>query len=94
MRTQKRYIQLMLVPDISELRKAANGQELPNPRVISNLIDKAEDFNSQSNTITLASVHLMFSQMIAHDTTRRSGSEIKGCDTKCKFFFLHVCKYM
>lgn len=59
----------MLFPGLSEIRRASNGQEFPNARDIGNIFDKTEDFKTCG--YTLASVHLMFSQMIAHDLTRR-----------------------
>lgn len=62
-------------------KTAVNGDELPNPRVMGNIIDKAEHFkcgrvkcgHNVNNALSI-----MFSQLVAHDTTRRMVVEQKG----------------
>lgn len=67
--------------DISRIKRAVDGDELLNPRVLGNMVEEAEPF--KCDTVKCGhdvnnAIGMMFSQMIAHDTTRRMVVEQKG----------------
>lgn len=70
-----------LISGISEHKRTVNGDELPNPREMGNIMDKATHFKCgkvKCGHDTNNAIGIMFSQMIAHDTTRRMVVEHKG----------------
>lgn len=69
-----------LIAGISEFRRAVDGDELPNARVMGNLIDKASHFKcklKKSDHINNCA-GLYFSQTIAHDTSGRKVKTMRG----------------
>lgn len=67
--------------DISRIKRAVDGDELLNPRVLGNIVEEAEPFKCDTVKCghdTNNAIGMMFSQMIAHDTTRRMVVEQKG----------------
>lgn len=70
--------------------------DLPNPRIMGNLIDKTSKFkdaNMKCDNHTNNFAGIMFSQLIAHDTSSRKAVAMKGktifrilCDFSYKFF--------
>lgn len=70
-----------LIAGISEFRRAVDGDELPNARVMGNLIDKASHFKCKHKKCDHHinnCVGLYFSQTVAHDTSSRKVKTMRG----------------
>lgn len=72
--------------DISELRLTIDGEELPNARIMGNILDKASHFkcgNKKCGHHINNYAGIFFCQLLAHDTSSRKVKTIKGTFKNC-----------
>ncbi|XP_055325439.1 peroxidase-like [Sitodiplosis mosellana] len=76
-----RILEARYADGISEFRRTANDEEMPNARSLSNTINEASDFKCETvkcGDQTNNFVGIMFSQMVAHDTSSRKVVTMRG----------------